>query len=81
MTTHGSLVAPRTRAPQEARRRIREKDHLAKGRTRRLASAGASRGRHPDYAYAVATRILGETLAALVLLLALLMSLRAIWAR
>jgi hypothetical protein len=81
MTTHGSLVAPTTRAPQEARRRVRKKDHLTKGQTRRFASAGASHSRHSAYAYAVATRILGETLAALVLLLALLMSLRAIWAR
>jgi hypothetical protein len=36
--------------------------------------------KHPDAAHAAASRILAETLAALILFLALLMALRTIWA-
>ena len=81
MATHRSLDRPTTGVRAEVRREVRWKDHMAKRRTRRFAFAGANPRRYPASAHEVAARIFGETLAALVVLLALLMSLRVIWAR
>jgi hypothetical protein len=78
MTTHRSLARPAGRSRAEGRPEIRWKDRPAKSRTRRFAPAGAGPGRHAASDHEVASLIAGETLAALVLLLAFLMALRAI---
>jgi hypothetical protein len=79
MATHRSPARSMERTRAKARREA-WRDPLAKRRTRRLAPAGANPSRGGGSAHEIATRILGETLAALILFLALLMSLRAIWA-
>lgn len=68
MATHRSPARSTARMQTEARR------------NRRVATTGTSPSRHAGSAHEVATRVLAETLAALILFLALLMSLRTILA-